>query len=112
MMSRPIGRLRHRAPSSGVTLVELLVVIVVLGAMASIVGLTWRAGRGATDEDAGDDGVAAIQAIRARALMAGKVETRTIRAGDTTLVVTALPDGRVVGAEHLGFDPLSGRRSP
>ncbi len=91
------------------TLIELLVVIVALGAMASVVGLTWRAGLGAPPDPGGDEGVAEVLALRAQALTAGEAVTRTVRIGGTALVVTALPDGRVVGAERLGFDPLTGR---
>jgi type II secretory pathway pseudopilin PulG len=98
-----------RRANSGVTLVELLVIIVVLGGMAAVVGLTWRAGRGSDRDDGLDRGAAAVLALRARALKAGTAVTGTVPVEGGVLVIMALPDGRVVGADRLGFDPLSGR---
>lgn len=83
--------------------------LVALGAMSAVVGLTWRAGFGDL-RTPGEEGVAEILAMRAQAVSAGDVVTRTVRAEGRTLVVTALPDGRVIGADALGIDPLTGRR--
>ena len=93
------------ARKRGVTLVELLVVIVVLGAMAGFAGLAWqplsRASANSTD-------VSAIQAARRRSLDSGVPVTTEVIAGHQTMKVTTLPDGRVLGGEAVGFDPLTG----
>jgi len=84
-------------------------VIVALGAMSTVVGLTWRSGLGEIQTEE-DEGVAAVVSMRAQALSSGKAVTRTIHADGRTLVVTVLPDGRVIGAGALGIHPLSGQR--
>ncbi len=81
---------------------ELLVVLAILGAMAGLVGLAWQPGRW-TSPDRGE-----VARARRRALESGRVIKVSLSSGDSVVQVIAFPDGRVVGAEQLGVDPLSG----
>jgi hypothetical protein len=93
-----------------VTLVELLVVIVMLGMMAAVVvGVPWRSSAAAASRDEKGTAAAKIVAARDRALVAGVAVTRVIRTAEGALVITALPDGRILGADGEGFDRLSGK---
>lgn len=88
--------------ATGVTLVELLVVLVILGAMAGLVGLAWQPGRWASP-DRGE-----VARARRRALESGNVVHTSVTIGGRVVPVIAFPDGRVLGAEQLGVDPLTG----
>jgi prepilin-type N-terminal cleavage/methylation domain-containing protein len=81
-------------PAAGVTLMELMVVLVLLGLMAGVVGLAWRPDSGpATDSSS----QALMARARHEAALAGhRVAVEIVRDGDT-LKVVALPDGRLVG---------------
>lgn len=94
----------------GVTLVELLVVIVLLGMMAGVVGLAWHPGGWETTPSASGEADTGhiIAAARRRALESGVPTTAVVTEGDRRIKVLALPDGRVVDAERFGIDPLSG----
>ena len=87
----------------GVTLVELLVVLAMLGVMATIVGLTWRPGRWQSPAAA-----AHVAALRRRAVQSGRAVTDTATVSGTVVRVIAFPDGRIVGAARLGVNPLTG----
>lgn len=88
-------------------MVELLVVLVVLGVMAGIVGLAWQPNRWAEpNSDASNAGT--IAAARRRAVESGAPVAVAVRISERPRRVLALPDGRVIGAEMAGFDPLSG----
>jgi len=89
------------------TLVELLVVLAVLGVMAGVVGLAWQPGRW---ELAGDrvhtrDPIATV---RRRAMESGRVIKAVVTLGSREAQIIAFPDGRVVGAERFGVNPLTG----
>ena len=91
---------------SGVTLVELLVVLALLGVMAGVVGLAWQPGHWL-----GRDGTAnsePITRVRLRALESGRVITAVVTLGGRAVPVIAFPDGRLLGAEQLGVNPLTG----
>ena len=88
----------------GVTLVELLVVLAMLGVMATIVGLTWRPGRWQSPESA----AVPISALRHRALRSGRALNDTATINGVLVRVIAFPDGRIVGAAHMGVNPLTG----
>lgn len=77
--------------------------------MAMIVGLTWRAGLGDNRDNDPNRRATAVLSARTRALKTGKIVTQAIPIEGEVVIITALPDGRVVGADRLGFDPLSGR---
>ena len=88
--------------SKGVTLVELLVVLAILGAMAGLVGLAWQPGRWASPDRG------AVAAARRRAVESGKLVRTSATVGGRVVQVIAFPDGRVLGAEQLGVNPLTG----
>ena len=84
------------------TLVELLVVLAILGVMAGLVGLAWQPGRWASP-DRGE-----VATARRRALTSGRAIKVTVSNGGRVIQVIAFPDGRVLGAEPLGVNPLTG----
>jgi prepilin-type N-terminal cleavage/methylation domain-containing protein len=90
--------------SAGVTLVELLVVLAVLGVMAGMVGLAWQPGRWAPAAASG----VPIGTARRRALESGAAVQATLTVGGRMVQVIAFPDGRMIGAEALGVNPLTG----
>lgn len=77
----------------GVTLVELLVVLTVLAAVATVSGLALGRLRPADDLGAS----ARIDAMRRDAIHHGVSVTRTIRHEGRTITVSVLADGRVIG---------------
>jgi len=86
---------------SGVTLVELLVVIAVLGVMCGVSGLALTSLRAPRESDWIRDG----RAARARAIREGRpVELPTARPLERPTVLF-LPDGRAIGS---GVEPLTG----
>jgi prepilin-type N-terminal cleavage/methylation domain-containing protein len=91
--------------NAGVTLVELMVVLVLLSVMAGIVAVTWRPEPVRTRPSGAREVVAAA---RIRAIESGSNVTVSVLVGERHVDVTARPDGRVVGATSLGFDPLTG----
>jgi prepilin-type N-terminal cleavage/methylation domain-containing protein len=86
----------------GVTMVELLVVLVLLGLMAGVVGLAWRPSPTRAAESP-------LIAARQRAIQSG-IPT-PVQLSDT-LTVIAMPDGSVIGAGALSIDPLTGAPAP
>ncbi|HET7584025.1 MAG TPA: prepilin-type N-terminal cleavage/methylation domain-containing protein [Gemmatimonadaceae bacterium] len=78
---------------SGVTLIELIVVLAILGVMAGVVGV---AVRGAGEVREADARMAQIQAARSEAIRTGHPIRITIRVGGLSYAVSALPDGRVI----------------
>lgn len=97
----------------GVTLVELLVAIVIVGLLAGVVGLAVRrapqpseAERLATD----------VADARRTALRDGRPATIEIRLDGAPHAVTALPDGGVIAdrvvRQRLGIDRLTGISLP
>jgi prepilin-type N-terminal cleavage/methylation domain-containing protein len=94
--------------SSGVTLVELLVALAVLGVMAGFVAASWRPDQWSPQRAEAGSAAVVVQAARHRALQTGRSVGVTIPFGQDSTRVVALPDGRVIGAEALGVDALSG----
>ena len=92
--------------NAGVTLVELMVVLVLLAVMAGIVGISWRPDP--SPRARGTDARAVIAAARLRAIESGASITVAVMDGERRIEVTARPDGRLVGAARLGLDPLTG----
>ena len=83
----------------GVTLVELLVVLAVVGIIAAVSGVglaTLRAPTGAARHTA-------VETARTRAILFGEAVVVVVDSASVRL----LPDGRVIGAP-LGVDPLTG----
>lgn len=91
---------------TGVTLVEMLVVLAILGIMAGAVGLAWRPGSGGVGGF--QPGQAAIAGVRRRALESGRPVQAVVSIDGRAVQVLALPDGRLLGARQFNVNPLSG----
>lgn len=98
-------RLRSRL---GVTLIELLVTLGLLGTMAGVVGLAIS---GATREPDVSEPTAHLTAARREALRSGKPISISLVLDGRTYAATALPDGSVRGDSIFDADPLTGRPS-
>ena len=85
----------------GLTLVELLVVLTILGLMTGVVGLAWRRSLSPVDESP-------LMTARHQAIQSG-IPTR-VQLSDT-LSVVVMPDGSVIGTGALHIDPLTGNPS-
>lgn len=92
---------------SGITLVELLVALAILGLMTAVVAVQFQPARPASNDWRADS----VAAMRRRAITEGRVRT-AILAGDSTGAhpVTALPDGRVLADSIMDIDPFTGRQ--
>lgn len=89
----------------GVTLVELLVVLLLLGLLSGVVGLTL----GSTPHVAALDPVMVeVLAARDSALRVGHPVTISLIIDGGSHRATAFPDGRVLTDAPLDIDPLSG----
>ena len=100
----------RRSDARGVTLVELLVVLAVLGVMAGVVGLAWRPGVWFDTQTRENGGLGTVTMARSQALESGRRVKFLMPAGKDSVELLALPDGRVIGGERLHVDALSGRR--
>lgn len=96
--------------SVGVTLVELMVVLAVLGVMTGVAALAWRPSRPEA-AGVGQHATESVAAVRRRAVESGRVVTAIVGVDEQHATVVAFPDGRVVGAEYLGVNPLTGEES-
>ena len=88
--------------TGGVTLVELLVVLVIIGVLATTTGLAFSNAR----TESKPSKQASLNALRTRAIL--DEHPVQLRYGDPALetAVLVLPDGRVIGD---GIDPLTGQ---
>lgn len=91
---------------AGVTLLELILVLAILGLMAGIVGLA--APRIVTVTKA-DSATASAMELRALAIRSGHVATGAVSTRSGIVAVSAYPDGRVLADSAIRIDPLSGR---
>jgi prepilin-type N-terminal cleavage/methylation domain-containing protein len=98
----------NRDARRGVTLVELLVVIVLMGLLAGVVGLTMNSTPGTV---ALDPVTASVMAARDSALRTGHPVTIHITTERDVHHATAFPDGRVLTDAPLDIDALSGSAS-
>jgi type II secretory pathway pseudopilin PulG len=90
------------------TLVELMVVILLLGLLSGVVGLTM----GSTPQVASlDPTTVAVLQARDSALRTGHPVTIAFSHEGSAHHATAYPDGRVLTDAPLGIDPLSGSMS-
>lgn len=89
----------------GVTLAELMVVIIILGLMAGVVGLSLRP---AAARDAGVKNEQEIAAARHQALRSGRTVRIQMTIDGRSFTVAALPDGRVLAPTDLRVDALTG----
>jgi prepilin-type N-terminal cleavage/methylation domain-containing protein len=92
----------------GITLMELLVVLVLLGIVTSVVGLAMRSAGSLANVNGVDGPQVAAARARDSAVRLGRPVTIVIARDSQPLAVRALPDGRVVADGRLGVDPLSG----
>ena len=86
----------------GFTLVELLVVIALMTVATALAAAAWSPPRAPAPN------TGPIAALRRRAIETGTAITASVTYRSRTVVVRAMPDGRILGAETLGIDPLSG----
>jgi prepilin-type N-terminal cleavage/methylation domain-containing protein len=94
-------------PQPGVSLLEVMIVIAILGVLSSVIGLSWRKVR---EEETTEQPVyQEIARARQRALKQGSPVTIRVVFEEDSLFITTLPDGTIIGAERVGFDRLSGR---
>jgi prepilin-type N-terminal cleavage/methylation domain-containing protein len=93
---------------TGVTLVELIVVLALLSVVAAVTGLAFRRARPVVGLD---PSAALVLAARDSALRLGRVVTLRVSAlgARRSATATAFPDGRVIADSSLGIDPLSGK---
>ena len=92
-------------PRRGVTLVELLVVIALLGVIGAVAALAMRAPAAASPSDA----AVRLAAIRDYAVRIQRPVTVVSMVGGLAVTTTAYPDGRVIDERLSGVNPLSGR---
>ncbi|HSU93723.1 MAG TPA: type II secretion system protein [Gemmatimonadaceae bacterium] len=90
----------------GVTLVELMVVLVMLSVIASVVVLAVRS---TPPKRASDESIRVVIAARDSALRTGRVVSVLVPIDGSERAATAFPDGRVEADSALQFDVLSGR---
>ncbi|HEX6807358.1 MAG TPA: prepilin-type N-terminal cleavage/methylation domain-containing protein [Gemmatimonadaceae bacterium] len=96
-----------KAPRA-VTLVELLVVLVLMGLVAGVVGLTIHT---AKPLQGTDPITSAIAVARDSAIRTGRSVIISLQLSDGQRDVTASPDGRVIADSSMGIDPLTGVRN-
>jgi prepilin-type N-terminal cleavage/methylation domain-containing protein len=94
-----------RAARAGVTLIELIVVIAILGVIAGLTTVSLRAA-GGTEAPALATRVAAA---RREAVRIGRAVELVVGGSEAPQVVRALPDGRVLADPSLGIDMATGR---
>ena len=94
----------------GVTLLELIVVIALLGVIAGVTGIALHR---ATPVTGVGREAALVTTARDSALRSGRVVTIELRVSALgarrSATATAFPDGRVVADPVLNIDPLTGR---
>lgn len=92
--------------NAGVTLLELLVAITVLGIAMTIAGVAVRdPSHGAIANAPGE-----VADLRREALRQGARVTRMVHMDGHASMMTALPDGRVLAPPQDSVDLLTGRR--
>ena len=101
-----MSRARASSRRCGTTLGELLVVLAILATVTGLVGLAFRE-PAPTEARAADR----IAAARRSAIATGRSVVMAFATVSDSDHVLALPDGSVVGAEHIHVDRLSGRPS-
>ena len=89
--------MRAQVDARGVTLVELLVVLVLLGIMAGVVGLTLHTARPAPPTDSVG---ARITTALDSAIRLGHLVTIEVRTSQALLAATALPDEKILLVEE------------
>lgn len=88
----------------GATLLELIVVLAILGITTVVAVVTLDRPYTSSPETVQDS----VADARGRAVISGTAVTIIITDKGIATHVTAYPDGRVSGAEHVGISPLTG----
>jgi prepilin-type N-terminal cleavage/methylation domain-containing protein len=101
----PLAAPRARA-RGGVTIVELMVTLALIGLLAGVVGLALHSAPRGPSIDAP---TARLVAARDSALRFGIAVTFALTVDGRAHIATALPDGRVVADSAFGVDALSGQ---
>jgi prepilin-type N-terminal cleavage/methylation domain-containing protein len=91
--------------SAGVTLIELLVTLTLLGLLAGVAGLTFRTLPAAPVLSAN---ATRVVAARDSALRSGYPVNVTLLVTGRAYDATAFPDGRVLTDAPISIDPLTG----
>ena len=94
-----------RGVRSGVTLVELIVVLAIIAVIASVTTLAFH---GADHGPNVPTWVGAVAAARRTAIDSARAVSLTVVIGDSIFAATALPDGSIVADTRLGIDRLTG----
>jgi prepilin-type N-terminal cleavage/methylation domain-containing protein len=93
---------------NGFTLVELMVVLVLIGAIASMVGLSIRD----VPPQVENSSTERLFAARQQALRAGTIIVVSLSDSANALVIAAQPDGSVIADSAAGIDRFTGRAAP
>jgi len=89
----------------GVTLIEVMVAIALILVGTMLAAVIWQPRGG----EPGSGAEASIAQARRHAVTAGKAISARVRADSVSALIRAFPDGRIVGSDRLGANPLSGR---
>lgn len=100
------GALHVARTRPGVTLVELVVTLAIIGTLAGVVTLQHGRRRPPTDNETAR---AEIGSLRARALAEGGVARGVVILQGRAYPVAALPDGSVIADTILRIDRFGGR---
>ena len=100
--------IRDQRARSGVTLVELMVVLVILGVMAGVTGIAFLTRAPVPEVNAS---LALVARVREKAVQSGQSATVMLAIHGAAYLATAFPDGRVVTNAPIEIDQLSGRPS-
>lgn len=98
------ARLRNRP---AVTLLELMITIVVLGGVLGITSLSLAGEKSKSKTPSSM--TSRIAALRAAAVTSGSTQTVTLNDSSSAVLVTALPDGRII-ADIRNLDRMAGTR--
>lgn len=106
MMRRTMRLTRRPDVCTGVTLIELVVTLALLGLLAGVVGLAYRQPRPVAPAD---ESAARVAAARAAALATARPVSISVPMAGRAYSATAYPDGTVLADSAVHVDVLTGR---